>query len=97
MCKRDGLVTMVTVVGAFEDEEVTHVDGDINPVRDMETIHDELRLKDIQYCNNRLVSYIVYINLSLMVVCFDTYSVTFRSSWISWLPVATIKQRSRNL
>lgn len=43
------------VIGSFEDEEVTHVDGDINPVRDLETIHDELRLKDIQYCNNRLV------------------------------------------
>lgn len=32
--------------GAFEDENVTHVDGDINPVRDLETIGEELRLKD---------------------------------------------------
>jgi obg-like ATPase 1 len=28
---------------------VTHVDGEVNPVRDLETISDELRLKDIQY------------------------------------------------
>ena len=42
--------------GAFDDEEVTHVDGEVNPVRDLETIHDELRLKDEQYCTNRLVS-----------------------------------------
>ncbi|XP_054753671.1 obg-like ATPase 1 [Lytechinus pictus] len=34
---------------AFEDEDVTHVDGDINPVRDLDTIFNELRLKDIQY------------------------------------------------
>ncbi|XP_030829845.1 obg-like ATPase 1 [Strongylocentrotus purpuratus] len=37
------------VCRAFEDEEVTHVDGDINPVRDLDTIFNELRLKDIEY------------------------------------------------
>ena len=42
--------------GVFEDDDVTHVDGDVNPVRDLETIHDELRLKDQQYCTNRIVS-----------------------------------------
>ena len=35
--------------GAFEDDEVTHVDGEVNPVRDMETIFEELRLKDAEY------------------------------------------------
>ncbi len=44
-----------TLPGAFDDEEVIHVDGEVNPVRDLETIHDELRLKDEQYCTNRLV------------------------------------------
>lgn len=34
---------------AFEDEDVTHVDGDVNPVRDLETILEELRLKDVEY------------------------------------------------
>jgi len=33
---------------AFEDEVVIHVDGEVNPVRDIETINEELRLKDIQ-------------------------------------------------
>lgn len=33
---------------AFEDEDVTHIDGEVNPVRDIETINEELRLKDIQ-------------------------------------------------
>ncbi|XP_013786270.2 obg-like ATPase 1 isoform X2 [Limulus polyphemus] len=33
----------------FEDKEVTHVEGDINPVRDIEIINEELRLKDEEY------------------------------------------------
>lgn len=32
--------------GAFEDEDVTHVEGEVNPVRDCEIISEELRLKD---------------------------------------------------
>ncbi|XP_049823048.1 obg-like ATPase 1 [Aethina tumida] len=31
---------------AFEDDDVTHVEGDVNPVRDLEIIGEELRLKD---------------------------------------------------
>ncbi|CAH1646179.1 unnamed protein product [Spodoptera littoralis] len=31
---------------AFDDEDVIHVDGEVNPVRDLETIGEELRLKD---------------------------------------------------
>jgi obg-like ATPase 1 len=31
---------------AFEDENVTHVEGEVNPVRDIEIINEELRLKD---------------------------------------------------
>jgi len=34
---------------AFEDDDVTHVEGDVNPVRDMQIIMDELRFKDIEY------------------------------------------------
>lgn len=35
--------------GSFESEEVTHVEGDVNPVRDIEIINEELRLKDEEY------------------------------------------------
>lgn len=31
---------------AFEDADVIHVDGEVNPVRDLEVISEELRLKD---------------------------------------------------
>lgn len=37
------------VSGAFDDTEVIHVDGEIDPVRDLETISEELRLKDEEY------------------------------------------------
>jgi len=44
----DGLFHVIRV---FEDEEVTHVEGNVDPVRDLEIISDELRLKDIERLN----------------------------------------------
>lgn len=37
------------VVRAFDDEEITHVEGDVDPIRDMEIIKTELKLKDIEW------------------------------------------------
>eukprot|EP00033_Pygsuia_biforma_P000662 GCRY01000779.1.p1 GENE.GCRY01000779.1~~GCRY01000779.1.p1 ORF type:complete len:278 (+),score=71.10 GCRY01000779.1:472-1305(+) len=37
------------MVRAFDDPDVTHVEGSIDPVRDMEIIHSELRQKDIEF------------------------------------------------
>ena len=34
--------------GGFEDLDVPHVEQDVNPVRDLEIIRDELLLKDIE-------------------------------------------------
>ncbi len=42
------------VVRAFDDPEVTHVEGDVNPLRDMEIIQNELRLKDIEWVEKSL-------------------------------------------
>jgi obg-like ATPase 1 len=36
---------------AFDDDDVTHVEGEVNPIRDFEIISDELRLKDLEYLN----------------------------------------------
>ncbi|MFD6097586.1 redox-regulated ATPase YchF [Nocardiopsis flavescens] len=36
------------VIRAFEDPDVTHVDGDVEPSRDIETINTELILADLQ-------------------------------------------------
>ena len=45
---------IVEVVRCFEDANVVHVDGDINPVRDIETINLELIFADIETVNKRL-------------------------------------------
>ena len=45
---------IVHVVRCFEDENITHVDGSIDPLRDIETIETELLLADIQSVEKRL-------------------------------------------
>ncbi|KAH8093713.1 P-loop containing nucleoside triphosphate hydrolase protein [Cristinia sonorae] len=42
------------VVRAFDDAEVIHVEGEVNPLRDMEIIQTELRLKDIEWVEKHL-------------------------------------------
>lgn len=42
------------VLRCFEDENVTHVDGDVDPVRDKEIIDAELQLKDLETVENRI-------------------------------------------
>lgn len=42
------------VVRAFDDAEVIHVEGDVSPLRDMEIISTELRLKDIEWVEKHL-------------------------------------------
>lgn len=44
-----GVDAIFHMVRAFESEDVTHVEGDVNPVRDMKIIMEELRLKDEEY------------------------------------------------
>ncbi len=45
---------IVHVVRCFEDENVTHVDSDIDPLRDIETINLELIFSDIEAVKKRL-------------------------------------------
>uniref|UniRef100_A0A0B7B0V2 Obg-like ATPase 1 n=1 Tax=Arion vulgaris TaxID=1028688 RepID=A0A0B7B0V2_9EUPU len=42
------------VIRGFSDEEIIHVEGDVDPARDLEIIHDEIRLKDLEYLNKHL-------------------------------------------
>ena len=39
---------IIHVLRCFDDENVTHVDGSVNPVRDKEIIDYELQLKDLE-------------------------------------------------
>ena len=45
---------IVEVVRCFEDENITHVDGAVDPLRDIDTIETELLLADIQSVEKRL-------------------------------------------
>ncbi|MDR0421414.1 MAG: redox-regulated ATPase YchF [Proteiniphilum sp.] len=42
------------VLRCFDDENVTHVDGDVDPVRDREIIDAELQLKDLETVEARI-------------------------------------------
>lgn len=42
------------VVRCFDDAEIIHIEGDVNPVRDLEIISEELRLKDIEFAEKHL-------------------------------------------
>lgn len=45
---------IIHVVRCFEDENITHVDGRIDPVRDLETIHIELCMSDFASIQKRI-------------------------------------------
>jgi len=45
---------IIHVVRCFESKDITHVDGNVNPVRDIETINTELILKDIESIDKRI-------------------------------------------
>ncbi|KAL5977374.1 Obg-like ATPase 1 [Asimina triloba] len=42
------------VLRAFEDPDIIHVDDSVDPVRDLEVITEELRLKDIEFIERKL-------------------------------------------
>jgi GTP-binding protein YchF len=45
---------IIHVLRCFDDENVIHVDGSVNPVRDKEIIDTELQLKDLETIENRI-------------------------------------------
>lgn len=45
---------IVEVVRCFDDGKIIHVEGDIDPIRDIETINLELAISDLDIINNRL-------------------------------------------
>ena len=42
------------VVRCFKDNNIIHVDGNVDPIRDIETINLELAIADLDIINNRL-------------------------------------------
>jgi ribosome-binding ATPase len=46
---------IVHVLRCFEDDDVTHVDGSVDPLRDMETVETELMLADLDSLEKRVI------------------------------------------
>jgi obg-like ATPase 1 len=42
------------VVRCFDDAEIIHVEGDVDPIRDLDIIAEELRIKDIEFVEKAL-------------------------------------------
>ncbi|KAF3929218.1 hypothetical protein AA313_de0204136 [Arthrobotrys entomopaga] len=42
------------VVRCFDDADIIHVEGDVDPIRDLDIIADELRVKDIEFVEKAL-------------------------------------------
>lgn len=47
---------IIHVIRCFEDDDVIHVDGNINPIRDAETIETELMLSDLETMGNQITN-----------------------------------------
>ena len=45
---------IIHVLRCFDNDNITHVDGSVDPVRDKEIIDIELQLKDLESLNNRI-------------------------------------------
>lgn len=45
---------IIHVVRCFENDDITHVDGSIDPARDIETINLELILSDLDILGRRI-------------------------------------------
>eukprot|EP00246_Nothoceros_aenigmaticus_P010358 TRINITY_DN26817_c0_g1_i1.p1 TRINITY_DN26817_c0_g1~~TRINITY_DN26817_c0_g1_i1.p1 ORF type:complete len:416 (-),score=78.81 TRINITY_DN26817_c0_g1_i1:178-1356(-) len=42
------------VLRAFDDPDIVHVEDTVDPIRDVELIHQELRLKDVEFVERRI-------------------------------------------
>lgn len=42
---------LMHVCRTFEDKEITHIEGEVDPIRDLDIINEELRLKDEEFFN----------------------------------------------
>ena len=46
--------SIIEVVRCFDDSNIVHVDGSVDPIRDIETINIELELADLETVNKRI-------------------------------------------
>ena len=46
---------LIHVLRCFDDEELPHIEGSVNPVRDIETINLELQVKDLESVEKKII------------------------------------------
>lgn len=46
---------LINVLRCFDDDNLPHIDGSVNPVRDMETVELELQVKDLESVEKKIV------------------------------------------
>jgi len=46
---------LIHVLRCFDDENLSHVDGSVNPIRDMETVDLELQVKDLESVEKKII------------------------------------------
>ena len=56
------------VLRCFEDEDITHVDGSVDPIRDADTVETELMLADIDSLERRMIAPVSYTHLTLPTI-----------------------------
>ena len=45
---------LIQVLRCFDDEQLPHIDGSVNPVRDIETLNLELQVKDLESVEKKM-------------------------------------------
>ncbi len=66
------------VLRCFDDENITHVDGSVDPIRDKSVIDTELQLKDLETVENRLQKVVKQAQTGGDKLAKQTYDVLMR-------------------
>ena len=90
---------IVQVVRAFDDDNVTHVDGAVDPIRDIETINLELIFADLEVIEKRLPKIEKKAQLKVDKDCVYEYGVLkeIQETLLNDLPIRTMKLNENDL
>ena len=75
---------IIHVLRCFDNDNVVHVDGSVDPVRDKEIIDTELQLKDLDTVENRLIAFLILLEIThiISVLRMDKHGLFHRSDKI---------------
>lgn len=90
---------VVEVVRCFSNSDITHVSGEINPIKDSEIINLELIFADLEIIENRLSRYGNKVNLSSDKTLLKELSIlnTFKSALEDNIPLRQLNVKEEDL